>query len=362
MGRGVGLRRLNMGRGVSLPDRSHLEDSYANANHGVKRFHKIVRFGVLCAGFGLLSLCGVAQVASNPILPNADPFITLHPVHGKYLLLATSGHNVTMWSGPTIPTASTNNKVLFTPTDGLTQLWSPTIWEMSGRWWIYFTAKAPGKEHAIYVLESETSDPMGNYTFRGALDLGRPAIDPSLLTVKGVNYLMYVTVDRGQNAINIVRLASPMEPAGEKALIAEPTYPWEKGAGSTKNYPVSEGPTALYHKGHTFVVYSGSDTASPKYCLGLLSFKGDDPLDRKNWVKTDHPVFEASPENGIYGPGRGTFAHSADGSDWLLYAAKSSDGPTSAHRQTRAQMFTWNADGTPNFGIPLKDGEIPSRR
>jgi GH43 family beta-xylosidase len=38
-------------------------------------------------------------------------------------------------------------------------------------------------------------------------------------------------------------------------------------------------------------------------------------------------VFEASPENGIYGPGRGTFAHARDGSDWLVYAAKSTDAP-----------------------------------
>jgi GH43 family beta-xylosidase len=305
----------------------------------------------------MLVLTCIAE-PSNPILPNADPFITLRPVRGNFLLLATTGRNITIWSGPTVQTAASNEKVVFSPADGLTQIWSPTLWHMGGKWWIFFTAREPGKEHAIYVLESETSDPFSRYTFRGALDLGRPAIDPSLLTVKKINYLMYVTVDRGQNAINMVRLASPMAPVGKKSLIAEPTYPWEKGAGSTKNYPVSEGPTALYHKGHTFIVYSGSDTASPVYCLGLLTFKGGDPLDKKNWEKTDHPVFEASPSNGIYGPGRGTFAHTVDGSDWLLYAAKSTDAPTASHRQTRAQRFSWNGDGTPNFGIPLKDGEV----
>jgi hypothetical protein len=80
---------------------------------------------------------------------------------------------------------------------------------------------------------------LGNYISHGALDLGRPAIDPSLLTVRGVNYLMYVTGDRGENAIYMVRLATPIEPVGEKSLIAEPTYAWEKGAGSTRNYPVN---------------------------------------------------------------------------------------------------------------------------
>jgi GH43 family beta-xylosidase len=296
---------------------------------------------------------------TNPILPHADPFITLHPVNSRYLLLATTGHNITIWSGPTIPTASTESKIVFTPSDAMEQMWSPTLWHLANHWWIYFTAQPPGGQHAIYVLESESSDPLGNYAFRGPLNLdGRPAIDPSILTLKGKRYLMYVTVDRGENAIQIVRLADPLHPSGPSSLIAEPEYPWEKGAGSTRTYPVNEGPTALYHGSKVFIVYSASDTASPLYCLGLLTFQGGDPLDRANWKKTPQPVFSASPANNIYGPGRGTFAVAADGTDWLLYAAKSTDAPTAANRAIRAQRFTWNPDGTPNFGTPLKDGPL----
>ena len=318
----------------------------------------------------LLCLTSAAQSVSNPapanpILPNADPFITLHPIHGCYLLLATTGHNITIWSGKTIPTASSESKVVFTPTDGMDQLWSPTLWQIDGRWWIYFTARQPSnstgqpsREHAIYVLESDTADPLGSYTFKGPLNLGRPAIDPSVLTLNGVHYLMYVTVDRGENAIQIVRLAHPMQPSGTPSLIAEPEYPWEKGAGSIRTYPVNEGPTALYHHGNVFIVYSASDTASPLYFLGLLTYQGGDPLNRSHWKKSPQPVFSASPANHIYGPGRGTFAIAADGSYWLLYAAKSTDDPTPSNRQTRAQRFTWNPDGTPNFGNPLRDGPI----
>ena len=71
-----------------------------------------------------------------------------------------------------------------------------------------------------------------------------------------------------------------------------------------------------------FIVLSASDTASPRYCLGLLTLTGSDPLVRTNWKKTPHPVFEWAPQNSIYGPGRGTFAEVKDGSMWLLYAAK----------------------------------------
>lgn len=300
-----------------------------------------------------------SQTAATPILPNADPFITLHPEDDQYLLLTTTGHNITVWSGPTVLTSATHSKVVYTPPDTLTELWSPTIWKIGDRWWIYFTARRRGSEHAIYVLESDTTDPLGNYTYQGPLDLGRPAIDPSLLTVKDVHYLMYVTVDQGQNAIYAVRLSTPLQPRGEKVLLAEPQYPWEKGAGTTRTYPVNEGPTALYHDGKTFIVYSASDTASPAYCLGLLSFTGKDPLSKDGWVKTVHPIFAADPGHGVYGPGRGTFAQAEDGSDWLVYAAKSTDEPTAAHRQTRAQKFSWNKNGTPDFGVPLVEKTAP---
>ena len=322
------------------------------------RLRHTAAFLIACFGIALPS---AAQTVSNPILPHPDPFITAHPVNGRYLLLASSMDNVTIWSGPTVQTAATTAKVLFRAPDGLRELWSPTVWHLDGRWWIYFTAREPGEEHAIYVLQSDTDDPLGTYTFRGALKLAHPGIDPSLLTVGGVNYLMYVALTHDANEIHMVRLATPTQPAGQDVPIAQPEYPWEKGAGSTRNYPVDEGPTALYHGGKTFVVFSASDTASPLYCLGLLTFKGGDPLQRGNWIKSPQPVFSASPAHGIYGPGRGTFAHGQDGADWLLYAAKSSDTPTSAGRQTRAQRFTWKADGAPDFGVPLPDGPIPPR-
>ncbi len=315
------------------------------------------QFASLALVFALVP--GLAQVPSNPILDHADPFITPQSVAGRYLLLATTGKNITIWSGPAVETAASEAKIVFTPSDGLQELWSPTLWHMEGHWWIYFTGRMPGEEHAIYVLASDTDDALGSYHFKGALDLrGRASIDPSLLTVGDVHYLMYVTVDSGANEIHMVRLAHPMQPTGQESLIAKPEYPWEKGAGTTRNYPVDEGPTALYHAGRTFVVFSASDTASPRYCLGLLTFTGGNPLQAANWVKLPDPVFGASSEHGIWGPGRGTFAVGRDGANWLLYAAKTTYAPTAQGRGTRAQRFAWRADGTPDFGVPVKDGRI----
>ena len=319
----------------------------------------IVSF-VLGGALGVIALVGGAYAqTSNPVLPHADPFITFDPVtrDGQYVLTAT-GQDITLWSGPTPATAATNSHVVFTPQDGMTQTWSPTVWKMDGHWWIYFTAQMPGERHKIYVLRSDTDDVVGTYTFKGALETGRQSIDPSLLVVGKLRYLMYVTVDSGANQIWIRRLKGPMQFDGEAALIADPDAAWEKGAGSSKNYPVDEGPTALYHAGKTFIVFSASDTASPRYCLGLLELQGRDPMLRANWKKAPQPVFAWSPENSIYGPGRGTFARAKDGSFWLLYAAKTTDAENAARRETRAQRFVWHSDGTPDFGAPEKDGPI----
>jgi GH43 family beta-xylosidase len=308
-----------------------------------------------------INLAGIARgQGSNPILQHADPFITHDPVTSDrgYVLTATTGKDITLWSGPTPASSGINSDVIFTAVDGMTQMWSPTIWKIDGHWWVYFTAQMAGEKHGIFVLESDSSDVLGSYTYRGKVETGRPSIDPSLLEIDGRMYLMYVTVDSGENAIWMRKLKSPMQFEGDAALIAEPEFPWEKGEGSTKNYPVNEGPTALYHAGKTFIVYSASDTASPRYCLGLLTLAGHDPMVRSNWKKALQPVFQWSPEHGIYGPGRGTFATDKDGSNWLLYAAKSTDDPTAARRAIRAQRFKWGAGGVPVFGVPDKDGPI----
>ena len=295
-----------------------------------------------------------AQI-SNPILNHPDPFITWQPVDGNYLLLATAGNNITLWHGATVPTVASDSKTVFAPQDGMTGLMSPTLWKMEGHWWIYFAARYPPGPEGIFVLESETGDPLGSYTFRGKLDLGRPVIDPSLLILAGKQYLMYVSVDGGENAIRMVELAHPMQPIGPRTLITQPERPWERGV-IHNNYPVTEGPTALYHDGQTFIVYSASNTMSAaNYCLGLLTFTGGDPLQAKNWLKTG-PVFQSDPEHGIFSPGRATFALSRDGKTyWLLYHAKAHPEITMAGRFTRLQTFTWTADGMPDFGVPRPD-------
>ena len=40
----------------------------------------------------------------------------------------------------------------------------------------------------------------------------------------------------------------------------------------------------------------------------------------------------------------------------VYHANSSTSGGCDMNRSTRAQKFTWNADGTPNFGVPVALG------
>jgi GH43 family beta-xylosidase len=171
---------------------------------------------------------------------------------------------------------------------------------------------------------------------------------------------MYVDVDPQKwNAVWITRLKGPMTPDGDGRELIHPDQPWERGAPTTHTYPVAEGPTALYHGGRTFVVYSGSDTGTHVYCLGLMAYRGSgDPMVAENWTKTG-PVFSFSEEHGVFGPGRGAFTTSPDGRQWwLVYHAKTVKEYTYAGRSVRMQPFTWKADGTPDFGVPVAVGPL----
>ena len=87
----------------------------------------------------------------------------------------------------------------------------------------------------------------------------------------------------------------------------------------------------------------------------MLTYNGGDVMNAKSWVKNPKPVFQRTDANGVFAPGHNGFFTSPDGREnWIVYHANSapSDGCV-GKRTTRVQKFNWNADGTPNFGVPL---------
>jgi GH43 family beta-xylosidase len=73
-------------------------------------------------------------------------------------------------------------------------------------------------------------------------------------------------------------------------------------------------------------------------------------------------VFTKSIENSVYAPGHNSFFKSPDGTeDWIIYHANSKSGEGCGRKRSpRTQKFSWNKDGSPNFGVPVKENEILS--
>lgn len=314
-----------------------------------------------CASSTTTPMSKSAVSLHNPLAPIADPFIVRY--QDSYYLTGThTGSSLEVWHAPRLEDVGATSQTIWTPQSGEPsfQVWSPSMFLLnnhgSSHWFIYFTAAMQDKneEHRIYVLQSQGTDPLGPYTFKGQLagTDSTTAIDASLLQLNGKLYLMYV-LEKGTNAVYIAPMSDPLTVSGQPRLLIDPDQPWEMGDQASSHYPVAEGPEALYHGDKTFIVYSGSDTGNYNYCLGMMSYKGGDPLERASWEKSG-PVFQYNSDNNVFGPGRATFTTSPDGKQsWMVYHAKTTSDFTYSGRETRAQQFTWNADGTPNFGTPV---------
>ena len=240
-------------------------------------------------------------------------------------------------------------------------IWAPEIHNLQGKWYIYFAADdGDNKNHRIYVLENAAADPTtGTWEWKGkiAAVTDKWAIDASEFDYNGQSYLIWSgwegDVD-GQQNIYIAKLSNPWTISGDRVMISSPTYDWEK-----KGAPpvVNEGPEALQHNGRLFLTYSASGCWTDDYSLGLLTLKGNgNPMSPGDWVKTPEPVLSTRAENGAYAPGHNGFFISRDGKEnWIIYHANSEANKGCGDaRNPRMQQFSWNADGTPDFGVPVK--------
>ncbi|GAA4702942.1 family 43 glycosylhydrolase [Phytohabitans rumicis] len=318
---------------------------------------------------------GIAQPASaapgrpytNPVKSQkgADPWLQYYS--GNYYLITTSFTNtLTMRKSATLAGLATAPSVQVwqdtTPSRGA-NFWAPELHFLNGRWYIYYSGAQVGAAccdtQRTHVLESAGTDPLGPYTYRNILTgsnltPGGWLIDASVLPVNGALYLLGSGFINGSaQSLVIAPMSNPYTVSGSFSVISSPALSWETQGGT-----VNEGPVALQRNGQTFIVYSASACWGPDYKLGRLTLTGSNPLSAGSWTKAANPVFARSDANSVYGPGHNGFFTSPDGTEnWIVYHANSStSGGCDNNRTTRAQRFTWNADGTPNFGTPMRLG------
>ncbi len=308
----------------------------------------------------------LAATFTNPIGPGNDPWAFRW--QGQYYLCLSNKPNVVVAKAAALQdlAKAPRAKVWTPPATGAwsKEPWAPELHYLDGKWYIYVAADGGDNfDHRIYVLEGTTQNPQDPFVFKGKISAptDRWAIDASVLTVRGKNYLIWSgwkdTVNMRQN-LYIAPMSNPWTLSGERALISTPDFAWEKQGGSPA---VNEGPEALYHGQDVFIIYSASGSWSDYYCLGRLRLTGSDPMDPASWKKHDKAVF--SPTDKVFGPGHCSFVKSPDSTeDWIVYHAAVTSG-AGWNRNLRIQKFTWNPDGSPDFGTPVPEGvtlEIPS--
>ncbi|RCX22640.1 GH43 family beta-xylosidase [Fontibacillus phaseoli] len=249
-------------------------------------------------------------------------------------------------------------------------IWAPEIHYIQGKWYIYFAAARTTEtqdglfDHRMFVLENDAVNPLeGTWVEKGQVRTRWEsfALDATTFEHQGEQYYVWAQKDpdiEGNSNLYISKMSNPWTLTGEQVMISTPEHPWE-----IIGFRVNEGAAVLKRNGRIFIGYSASATDF-NYCMGLLTAdESADLLDPKSWKKSPKPVFQTNEVTGQYGPGHNSFTVSEDGlDDVIIYHARNykeitGDPLYDPNRHTRAQVFHWNEDGTPNFGVPVKDGD-----
>jgi GH43 family beta-xylosidase len=302
----------------------------------------------------------------NPILyPGADPSLVLHEGYYYYVMSENTGTG----SGITIrKTANLTDlgsaepvQIWRAPSNEVysKDIWAPELHYIDGKWYIYVAADdGVNANHRTYALQADTNDPQGTWTFKGKVadpDNDKWSIDATVFKYAGQLYTVWSgwpgdVGDFPQN-LYIAPMSDPLTISGPRQLISTPDLIWENSIAA-----INEGPEVLFHDGQLSIVYAANASWTPSYNLGLLVHNGGDVLDPNSWVKNPEPVFAGyDDESGsVFGPGHAGFTTSPDGKqDWIVYHANATSDGGWEKRDVRTQPFTWNADGTPNFGNPI---------
>lgn len=312
---------------------------------------------------------------TNPLLPyGADPYSFYKD--GFYYYTHTTQNKLMLWKTKNLSQLqSAENKVVWTPPMGTLyskELWAPEIHFIQGKWYLYFAADdGDNNHHRMYVLENSSADPMnGEWIFKGKVaDIAdKWAIDGDVFEHQGILYMIWSGWEgdkNGQQNIYIAHMKNPWTIDGNRTKISGSDFDWEKhgdlkGDVNLPHVNVNEGPQILKHENKLFIIYSASGCWTDFYALGMLTTDKDaDLLKPNSWKKSPEPVFKQSIENSVFAPGHNSFFKSPDGQeDWILYHANSKSGQgCGGFRSPRAQKILWNTDGTPNFGIPVKQNQ-----
>lgn len=367
----------------------------ANENVTASRKAKII-FSANGVNDVVVDIVQSDKTFTNPIAGIPDPWIVQY--QGAYYVCKAQGNGINVSMSNKLTVINSTKSIWVAPKDNGTSkpwntshVWAPELHFIDGRWYVYYAAGRPHEESGSYkmqrtgVLRSKTIDPMGEYEDMGMIYTGDEyvagiipttnntcyAIDMGVVKIGNKLYAVWSgTTNKesgGDQRIYIAEMSNPWTISSNRVQISQPDQSWELVQPSAK---VNEGPAFLQRDGKVFIVYSCNGSWTKYYRLAYLVLDaGADPMKPENWKKSPNAVFyrcdDTTDADGVNGVGHCSFTKSPDGTeDWIVYHVKNrNDGSYSTGRSTFIQRFTWNTDGTPNFGTPVGWGEsivVPS--
>ncbi len=300
----------------------------------------------------IMQVTGLAQLhcqTGEAVLPvdgknGGDPVIVEDNGHTYYTYTTGGGVDIKEIKAYDDTAVIREKTIYYMGNDGIVgDIWAPEIHKIGDRWYIVSCAlfdanQVPEgvmpeakekKEHGDYyrygfVLESKTEDIFGEYEFKNRLAPdGLNNIDGTYLQKDGkLYYVCSAYADVAHQQIFITEMENPytlkVDENGKNNAVrlSKPTYLWEKNG-----WWVNEGPAVLYKNNSIYIVYSASGFSSGKYCMGMLTLTGDDPLNKCSWIKSPVKVFSEDKSKGIYHPGHCSFLYRDSGEIIMVYHA-----------------------------------------
>lgn len=319
---------------------------------------------------GILTNDTVKTTLKNPLWDGADPWMIKHD--NEYIYCFSSKNSIFVSRSKYITKKGELKQIWSAPATGWNSncVWAPEIHFVDGYWYVYYAAGESGPpfiHQRTGVLRSANEDVFSEYKDMGVLNTGDfPddlsknvwAIDMTILEHKGKLFAIWSgwtkqkDTDATPQHLYIQEMENPYTLKGKRVLLSSPEESWETGGPLNLN----EGPEILKNGGHIFIVYSCRESWLKEYRLGMLQLNNPngDLLDPESWTKKG-PVFQGNSQ--VFGVGHCSFVKSPDNTeDWIIYHSKKTTDP-GWNRDVHTQTFTWNADGTPNFGEAIPAGK-----
>ena len=285
-----------------------------------------------------------------------DPFIIEAGDETFYTYTTGGGIDIKKIESFDNPQVLESKTVFFAGENGtIKDIWAPEIHKIGDRWYIISCAvfskdtvseglmpEATQTQHDdfyryAFVLESKTEDIFGEYEFKGILaPSGMNNIDGTYLKKDGKLYFVTSSYkDVGYQCITITEMENPYTLKTDEnrntltAELSSPVLLWERNG-----WRVNEGPAVLYKDDNIFIVYSASGYSSGKYCLGMLTFNGDDVMNNCHWTKSLTRVLYHQPLKNIYNAGHCSFLYRENGDIYMIYHANTTKNFNDSPRQT----------------------------